>query len=206
MKKLIRFITPPDNWRITVVVLAGIFCGILLLVLHASEAVSYLSDRPETCTNCHVMYPHYASWSKSAHNDMATCSDCHVPYENQIRRYFFKAKDGFRHSYAFTFGLEPQVIQIKSAGRNVVQENCIRCHLDLVDMTSLVEVTGRMAEAGEGKVCWDCHRETPHGSVRSLSAAPHALVERLPTAVPSWLEWLFGADERTVNIQTQDLP
>ncbi|HSV88048.1 MAG TPA: cytochrome c nitrite reductase small subunit [Bacteroidales bacterium] len=196
MKNLIRFLTPPDNWRITVIVLAGIFCGILLLVFHVSEATSYLSNRPEACTNCHVMYPHYASWSKSAHNDVATCSDCHVPQDNFVRHYLFKAKDGFRHSYAFTFRLEPQVIQIKSAGRNVVQENCIRCHLNMVDLTSLVEVTGTMAEAGEGKVCWDCHRETPHGSVRSLSAAPHALVERLPTVVPAWLQRHFGNGER----------
>ena len=196
IKKIFTYLAPPEQWRKTVVVVLGIVVGMLLLVFHISEATSYLSDRPESCTNCHVMYPYYASWAKSSHNDAATCADCHIPQENFVRRYIFKAKDGLKHSYAFTFRLEPQVIQIKSSGEEVVQSNCIRCHVSQVDLTSLVAVTAEMARRNEGKVCWDCHRETPHGSVRSLSAAPHAMVERLPTVVPSWLEWLFETDAR----------
>lgn len=190
------FFVPPEPWRRTVLVLSGIVVGMLILVAHISEATSYLSDRPETCTNCHVMYPYYASWAKGSHSNNATCSDCHVPQENFVRRYFFKAKDGFNHSAAFALRMEPQVIQIKSSGEEVVQSNCIRCHVSQIDLTSLVTVTAEMARVNEGKVCWDCHRETPHGAVRSLSAAPHAMVERLPTAVPSWLQWLFGTPER----------
>lgn len=196
IKKMFRFLIPPANWRLTVIILTGIFAGILLLVAHISKATSYLSDKPETCINCHVMYPHYASWSKSSHSEAATCSDCHVPQDNLVRKYYFKANDGFRHSLFFTFRWEPQVLMLKRPGKGVVQENCIRCHSQLVDMTQLVEVTRSVAEAGDGKFCWDCHRETPHGTVKSLSAAPHALVERLPTVVPSWLEWLLGSPDR----------
>lgn len=202
LKKLFLFLMPPENWRLTVIILSGIFTGIFLLVVHISKATSYLSDEPETCINCHVMYPHYASWSKSSHSEVATCSDCHVPQDNFIRKYYFKGSDGLRHSTWFTFRWEPQVIKIKSAGVGVVQENCIRCHLNLVDMTQLVEVTRAMADAGEGKLCWECHRETPHGTVKSLSAAPHSLVERLPTVVPSWLEWLVGSPDRSPKVQT----
>ncbi len=96
------------------------------------------------------------------------------------------------HSTYFTFRWEPQVIQMKKRGIGVVQENCIRCHIDLVDMVQAVEVTGKLASLGEAKLCWDCHRETPHGTVKSLSAAPHALVERLPKVLPAWLDKIIN--------------
>lgn len=175
----------------------GIFTGIFFLVLHISMAASYLSDEPKTCINCHVMYPHYASWAKGSHANVATCSDCHVPQDNFFRKYYFKASDGLRHATFFTMRWEPQVIQIKDASVNVVQENCIRCHLDLVDMTQLVTVTGSMARDNEGKLCWDCHRETPHGTVKSLSAAPHSLVERLPSSMPNWLNQFLKRTQKT---------
>ncbi len=196
------FILPPKQWRLTVIVLAGIFFGILLLVVYISNATSYISDEPETCINCHVMYPYYASWDKGSHGRDATCVDCHVPQDSFFRKYYVKGTDGLAHSTYFTFRWEPQVIQIKQRGINVVQENCIRCHLDLVDMVQLVEVTGIVAEQGDGKLCWDCHRETPHGMVKSLSAAPHALVERLPSVLPSWLQGASG--EKPNRVLTYD--
>jgi cytochrome c nitrite reductase small subunit len=201
--KIIHFITPPRRWRLMVIILGGIFTGILLLVVHISNAASYLSDEPTTCINCHVMYPQYASWAKSSHANAATCADCHVPQDYFHRKYFVKATDGLKHSTYFTFRWEPQVIQIKSRGTSVVQENCIRCHLEQVDMTKIVEVTGRTAAMGEGKLCWECHRHTPHGTVRSLSTAPHALVERLPSVLPEWIEKLVKpAADRTSSIPT----
>ncbi|MDX9941979.1 MAG: cytochrome c nitrite reductase small subunit [Bacteroidales bacterium] len=200
MRKLLQYLMPPEKWRMTVLILGGIFTGILLLVVHISKATSYLSDEPETCINCHVMYPQYASWSKSSHAQAALCVDCHVPQDNFFRKYYFKGSDGMRHSTWFTFRWEPQVIQIKHAGVGVVQENCIRCHQDMIEMTQLVEVTSKAAKEGNGKLCWDCHREVPHGTVKSLSAAPHAMVERLPTVVPSWLEWLLGSGNRSSKV------
>lgn len=193
LKKLFHLLVPPPKWRSTVIVLTGILTGILLLVVHISNATSYLSEEPETCINCHVMYPYFASWSKDSHARDATCVDCHIPQDNIFSKYFVKATDGLAHATYFTMRWEPQVIQIKSRGTRVVQDNCIRCHLDLVDMVQLVEVTAASAAAGEGKLCWDCHRETPHGTVKSLSASPHALVERLPSVLPAWL----GTNQRS---------
>jgi len=187
-KRLYLFFLPPEAWRTTVIILAGIFTGILLLVVHISNAPSYLSDEPETCINCHVMYPYFASWDKGSHGREASCAECHVPQDSFFRKYYVKGSDGLKHATWFTFRWEPQVISIKSRGVSVVQENCIRCHIDLVDMVQLVEVSGRTAAAGDGKLCWDCHKETPHGSVRSLSAAPHALVEGLPSVLPEWIK------------------
>ncbi|MDR4988366.1 MAG: cytochrome c nitrite reductase small subunit [Bacteroidales bacterium] len=203
VRKILNILLPPAEWRLTVIILSGIFVGILLLVVHISNAASYLSDEPETCINCHVMYPYYASWSKDSHGRDASCVDCHIPQDNFFRKYYVKGTDGMAHSTYFTFRWEPQVIQIKSRGINVVQENCIRCHIDLVDMVQLVEVTGRTAARDEGKLCWDCHRETPHGTVKSLSASPHALVERLPSVLPSWIRDMQG--DRDKRVLTYDV-
>lgn len=192
IRKILHFLQPPVGWRISVTIVMGILTGMFFLLLHISRATSYLSDQPQTCINCHVMYPQYASWAKGSHGNVATCVDCHVPQDNIFRKYYFKGSDGLRHATFFTMRWEPQTIVIQDAGVKVVQENCIRCHLDLVDMVQLVEVTGPNAAQGEGKLCWDCHRETPHGTVRSLSAAPHALVDRLPSVMPDWLNRFLG--------------
>jgi cytochrome c nitrite reductase small subunit len=201
IQRFSRYLIPPENWRLTVTILLGILVGILILVFHVSNATSYLSEDPETCINCHVMYPYYASWSKDSHGKWATCSDCHVPQDNFIRKYSVKARDGMAHATYFTFRWEPQVITIKPRGRAVVQENCIRCHVDLVDMTTLVTVDRQAVERNDGKYCWGCHQETPHTTVRSLAAAPHALVERLPSVLPAWLEGIFRPVERSPRVQ-----
>ncbi|MDD3877279.1 MAG: cytochrome c nitrite reductase small subunit [Bacteroidales bacterium] len=185
---LIQLVTPPKKWRLPVIVILGIIVGTGLLIIHISNAPSYLSDKPETCINCHVMYPQYATWTHSSHREVATCNDCHVPQDNFFRTYAFKAMDGMRHSSVFTMRAEPQAIRIKQAGINVVQENCIRCHLNMVDMVSIIEVTGENHFEGKGKRCWDCHRNVPHGEVRSLASTPHSLVPRLPSVMPEWLQ------------------
>ena len=83
----------------------------IIHVLNISNAASYLSNDPITCVNCHVMYPEYATWERGSHGRVATCNDCHVPQDNFIRKYAFKASDGFRHASMFTFRMEPQVIR-----------------------------------------------------------------------------------------------
>ncbi|HOI86947.1 MAG TPA: cytochrome c nitrite reductase small subunit [Lentimicrobium sp.] len=187
MKKILKILTPPDRWKLPVILLLGVMAGMVLLLFRASNAHSYLSDDPETCINCHVMFPQYASWMHSSHRETAICNDCHVPQDNFFRKYLFKAQDGLRHATIFTARAEPQVIRIKQAGINVVQENCIRCHYNLLNMVSVIQVTGENHKEGQGFRCWDCHRETPHGSVRSLASYPHSLVPQLKSVTPDWL-------------------
>ncbi|HLN53940.1 MAG TPA: cytochrome c nitrite reductase small subunit [Lentimicrobium sp.] len=191
MRKVIKFFGPPDNWRLPVIILSGTLVGILILLIYTSRAHSYLSDNPQTCINCHVMNPQYATWMHSSHKESATCNDCHVPHDNIFRTYFFKAKDGLRHATIFTARREPQVIQIKEAGINVVQENCIRCHKNLIDYVSLIQVTGENHAEGAGHRCWDCHRETPHGTVNSLASTPYSLVPRMKSIVPDWMKGIL---------------
>lgn len=196
IKRLLKILEPPPGWKPAVVIILGVFTGISLLVFHASEAQSYISDKPETCINCHVMYPQYASWAHSSHRETATCAECHVPQDNFFSKYYVKGTDGLRHAYVFTSRTEPQVIQIKQRGINVVQKNCIRCHLDIVEMTRIVEVTGQNYHEGEGSRCWDCHRDVPHGTVRSLSSAPFSLVPRMPSLMPEWLQSFLKPGEQ----------
>lgn len=192
LSKLLTALIPPPQWRFLVIILVGIGFGILLLTLHLARATSYLSDDPAACVNCHVMAPYYATWEKGSHGKVATCNDCHIPHSNIINTYLFKAKDGMRHSYVFTFRLEPQVIRIKQAGKDAVQQNCIRCHQNLIHPISLRSISGQSIQKEGDGYCWDCHRETPHGRVNSLTSAPYARVPQLSSPIPSWIEETLG--------------
>ncbi len=188
MKKLINMLIPPQQWRMPVVILLGAFAGLAVYGAYSSRALSYLSDSPETCVNCHIMAPQYATWTHSSHREVATCNDCHVPQDNIFRTYYFKAMDGARHATMFTLRLEPQNIFIHQAGINVVQENCVRCHSTLITDSKLLTQTDSFHHKFEDRLCWDCHREVPHGRVKSLSSTPYARVPLPSSPVPEWLK------------------
>lgn len=173
MKRLKSVLIPPGEWKLTVVILCGIICGMTFFIFHISKAGSYLSDNPETCINCHVMNPEFVSWYHSSHRRVAVCNDCHVPHDNLVNKYFFKAKDGLRHATIFTLRAEPQVIRIKESGTKVVQGNCVRCHGTLFDDLDDFSPDQVAIMNADGRNCWDCHRETPHGRVTSLSSVPN---------------------------------
>ena len=189
-------ISPPPEWRLPVFFVSGVLLGLVGLVFHISEASSYLSDDPAVCVNCHVMAPQYNTWAHSAHRENATCNDCHVPHDNFIRHYVFKAMDGARHATFFTLRLEPQVIRIKPMGQRAVQENCVRCHGDMLHFVSLEQVRGDDVERVDGTRCWDCHRETPHGRVNSLAAVPYEHVPLPGPVTPSWLRRIMDTDQQ----------
>lgn len=176
IRKLLANLTPPPSWRMPVILLMGIFFGLAAYAAYIARLPSYFSDSPETCVNCHVMAPQYATWSHSSHREVATCVDCHVPHDSTVKKYYFKAKDGLRHATIFTLRKEPQVIQIKEEGIHVVQENCIHCHENLVVNDRLLPQTTQYADHFKERLCWDCHREMPHGRVNSLSSVPNARV------------------------------
>ncbi len=172
----------PVHWRTAGFLMLGVLVGMGVFLTHVSRAPSYLVDDPETCINCHVMTTQYVTWQHSSHVWHATCNDCHVPHENVLREYAFKAKDGLRHATIFTMRWEPQVIRISKGAIPVVEHNCRRCHGPLVEDTALD------VHAPADKLCWDCHREVPHGRVRSLSAAPEAFRPQLGPALSPFQE------------------
>ena len=180
----LRFLSRP--WRLPGFILLGITVGAGVFVAHISRATSYLSDEPETCINCHVMATQYVTWQHSSHGRVATCNDCHVPHTSLPAHFAFKAKDGLWHATVFTMRWEPQVIRLSKGAVAVVEDNCRRCHADLLQNVQLA------AHSLGDLRCWECHREVPHGSVRSLAAAPGVLQPQLPPVHNSLQEPTIG--------------
>lgn len=186
--EFIRNIFPPEKWIVPVLILLAILSGLFLYLVYLSNAGSYLSDRPEACVNCHIMAPQYATWVHSSHREWSHCNDCHVPHNNVINKYYFKAKDGLRHATIFTLRKEPQVIHIKHAGEKVVQDNCIRCHTELIYNIKVAAIQPNFHSIRTERQCWECHQEVPHGRVNSLSSTPYAKVPLPESPVPEWLK------------------
>jgi len=165
----------PKKWKITYSLMIGMIIGLAAYNFLASNAISYLSDSPKTCINCHVMNSYYSSWAHSSHSRFTNCNDCHVPQDNFLKKYLFKAQDGLYHASIFTLRKEPQVIHIKEAGKKAVESNCIRCHEKQIDETSLMTHYNPKYSDFEERYCWNCHREHPHKRVNSLSSSPESI-------------------------------
>ena len=184
IKERLTSIFTSRKQKITAIILAGIICGLGGYTAYAFRMASYLSDDPATCMNCHVMAPYYATWSHSSHGRQTTCNDCHVPHDNIARKWMFKGMDGTRHASVFLTKGEPQVIQAIDGSSTVIMHNCIRCHEQLnTEFVKTGRINYMMVKAGEGKACWDCHREVPHGK-NSLSSTPNSLVPHPKPIVP----------------------
>lgn len=188
-----RFI-PPKKWRLPAALLVATFLGLGIYVLKLSNAASYLSDDPKACINCHLMTPQYITWNHSSHREVAHCNDCHVPQGNIFSKYYFKAKDGLYHSSVFTFRAEPQVIKALEPSIEVIQNNCVRCHESkVVDDKLTAAVSGHAAHMTD-RTCWECHREVPHGRVKSLSSVGLQIenievhTNKKADVLPEWLK------------------
>ncbi len=178
--------------KVGMLVCAGVLVGLGGLFMYLLRAHTFfIGDDPAACVNCHIMTPYYATWSRSSHGRDVTCNDCHVPHQNPALYYGFKAVDGLKHTAYFVTNSEHQAIMAEALTGQVVMDNCIRCHTQL---NQEFVKTGRMgymmAKRGEGKACWDCHRNVPHGGMNSLMATPNAesQVPLPPSPVPEWLQ------------------
>ena len=161
----------------TVTTIAAV--GMLIYLVNISRAMSYLSEEPKVCINCHVMNTQYATWRHSAHFGRAKCIDCHLPAGHGLATYIAKATDGLHHAQAFTFNQFSQRIVMSETGKKRVQANCIRCHAAVA--STLISNRDRFhdftnnAQASADTYCWSCHRDTPHGRARNLTLVPYNL-------------------------------
>lgn len=152
--------------------------GLFGYTVYASKMLSYLSSDPKACINCHTMNSAYATWSKGSHKNVASCVDCHLPVGDVIAKYQAKAIDGWNHSVAFTMNTYENNIDISEDGANRVQANCIRCHGDVTSQMGINADKYHSNSPDSLKVdrkCWDCHKFTPHGKVRSLTSTPYSI-------------------------------
>jgi len=146
------------------------FVGLIALIMilglgmYVTDFTAYLGNDPATCNNCHVMDAVYEGWFHAGHQEWATCGDCHTPHA-LIPKYTVKALSGIRHVSAFTLGEIPGAIRAKPSSKKVVQDNCVRCHAEMVSV--IMEGPQEF-----DRYCYDCHRSTAHG-VGGISLLPY---------------------------------
>lgn len=142
------------------IVLFGVLLGLGLFTFNYAKGLSYLSNDPAACKNCHIMNEQYDSWQKGAHHAVATCNDCHVP-ASFFAKYLAKAENGYHHSRGFTLQDFHEPIMIKQKNSQLLQQNCLRCHADFVH---------EIVEGNKDKIdavrCVHCHRGVGHGATK----------------------------------------
>jgi cytochrome c nitrite reductase small subunit len=135
----------------------GAAAGVGGFTFRYAEGLSYMSDDPRACVNCHIMNEQYDAWRKSSHHAAATCNDCHVP-QDFVGKYLAKASNGYHHSKGFTLQNFHEPIMIKPKNSQILQDNCLRCHGGLVH-----EVVRGSTYASGAIRCVHCHRGVGHG-------------------------------------------
>jgi len=143
-----------------VATLLGVLAGVSAYTFHEAHGLSYLSDDPTACVNCHIMRDQYDSWQKSSHHGFATCNDCHVPHDF-LNKYLTKATNGFRHSKGFTLQDFHEPIHLHESSGGILQDNCLYCHADFVH-----EITADRTVHSDPVNCIRCHVSVGHGANR----------------------------------------
>jgi cytochrome c nitrite reductase small subunit len=140
--------------RVIIIIVLGIFFSISGYTFYYGQGLSYLTDNPKTCMNCHVMRDVFERWNHSSHKEVATCNGCHIP-NKFLNKWFIKALNGWNHSRAFTTGNFNEPIRISGFNAKVVEQNCATCHSTL---TSDIH----KSDSKEGFTCIRCHPNTGH--------------------------------------------
>lgn len=143
--------------------LLGILFGLGTFTVGYAEGLSYASNDPEACSNCHIMREQYDGWLRGSHRSVATCNDCHLPHDF-VGKWTVKATNGYRHSRAFTTGDFHEPIQITERNARIAQESCLHCHDDFVSQIA-------HAPSGEEMDCVHCHGSVGHNAFPRVAAS-----------------------------------
>lgn len=146
-------------------VLASLALGAVLglggYTFYYGKGLSYLSNDPRSCVNCHIMRDHYDGWQKASHHAVATCNDCHTPH-NLVGKYVVKAENGFWHSKAFTLQDYHDPLIIRPRNSRVLQGACQDCHREVA---ATVQGSGQAEDGGAAR-CVRCHAAVGHGPLK----------------------------------------
>ena len=145
----------------------GILGGLGAFTFNYAQGLSYFSNDPQNCANCHIMDEYLDSWQKGPHHNWATCNDCHTPH-SFIPKMLSKADNGWNHSVKFTLQTYTDPIQIREVNREKLRHNCIECHSDFIDEVLIARgAASHGAHAGapgeESIDCLRCHSGAGHG-------------------------------------------
>ncbi|HPJ37886.1 MAG TPA: cytochrome c nitrite reductase small subunit [Spirochaetota bacterium] len=144
------------TWGISIAFIFGIAFGLGVYTFIYARGLSYLSSDPEACVNCHAMNQVFEGWVSGDHHHVAACNDCHLPH-NAAWKWIIKSENGLYHSLVFTFMNVPMNIRARESSRNVVRENCRRCHAVMAS-NAITNINGRELSLD----CLKCHRRTGH--------------------------------------------
>jgi cytochrome c nitrite reductase small subunit len=114
------------------------------------------SETPEFCSSCHVMESQYENWFHSGGHRSLKCIDCHLPNDNFPNHMTWKGLTGMWDMAVFYSGQAPEPIHLSARGAAMLQENCLRCHSELV------------SRINEDRNCWQCHRRLSHKTSGAL--------------------------------------
>lgn len=147
-----------NKWGKRVLITVGAIFGAFLLVavLLQVPAVGQTIGSPQACGTCHVMTYEVVTLEKSSHRDLA-CLDCHSP-TGFFAKPVDEIKSASRHMYVFMTNQTPDIIQPTQSSREIVQSRCVDCHSAVVGDTHVAKY-----QQG-GLLCFECHREVPHGT------------------------------------------
>lgn len=114
------------------------------------------SEASEFCGSCHVLEMEYETWFHSGAHRGITCVDCHLPNDNLARHLVWKGLDGVKDAVKFHTGRVSEPMRISSHGAAVVNDNCRRCHAEII------------SRINEDRQCWDCHRKMTHKNTGAI--------------------------------------
>lgn len=134
----------------------GVSIGVGIYTFDYGKGLSYLSNDPKACVNCHVMQNQFDSWIKSSHHAAASCNDCHTPHQFPDK-WLVKALNGWNHSKAFTLQNYPDPIRITPRNSRVLEHNCLYCHSEFVQ-----DIAGHQNLQKDAVRCTECHRSVGH--------------------------------------------
>jgi len=137
-------------------IMIGFVSGLGAYTFYYAEGLSYMSDDPKVCLNCHIMREQYDGWQKASHHSVAVCNDCHLPHD-KTGKYLTKGENGFLHSKAFTLMNFQEPIIIRQKSSKILNNNCLYCHGDF---------TFQISHSGKSKEqlnCVHCHKTVGHG-------------------------------------------
>lgn len=131
--------------------IGGILMGLFLFLFFGPPGLYHQASTPEFCASCHVMEYQHDAWLKHADHRHLDCIECHLPNDNFVNHIFWKGYDGTKDVIFFFGRLYADDLTISAHGRQTVQDNCVRCHAEMVSQM--------MTDARD---CWDCHRRVNH--------------------------------------------
>lgn len=123
--------------------------GVGMGFLHASGTKTF-------CGQCHSMKHEAATFAVSSHREL-DCVECHLPHDNTAHYLFEKGRTGMVDMYHEIMRDYPERIKLDADARQMVNENCMRCHGATMSFVDNVP-------NGPQENCLKCHSRIAHGS------------------------------------------